>query len=211
MHDEPNRESCALITIDVQTDFASRQGPAYIDGTEPLLPAMAKVVHAFRESGKPIVHVVRLYEKDGSNAELCRRELVANSAGIAAPGTEGSQLAVELRPSPDVMMDPERLLRGEFQEVATNEWLMFKPRWGAFFETGLSAHLEQLRVDSLVFVGLNFPNCPRTSIYEATERDFKVVMASDAISRTYDRGLDECRGIGVRVKSSSEICRWIQE
>ena len=33
-----------------------------------------------------------------------------------------------------------------------------------------------------MFCGCNFPNCPRTSIYEASERDFRVVLARDAIS-----------------------------
>ncbi|RVW05956.1 cysteine hydrolase family protein [Rhodococcus spongiicola] len=207
---EPNVESCALITIDVQTDFSRAGGATYVEGTEPLLPTMAKIATAFRRAGKPIVHVVRLYERDGSNAELCRRNIVADSSGIAAPGSEGSQLDVALRPSPDVELDPEWLLGGEFQKIAHNEWLMFKPRWGAFYETNLRAHLHQLGVDSLVFIGANFPNCPRTSIYEATERDFRVAMASDGISRTYDRGLEECRGIGVRVMSSDEICRWVE-
>jgi nicotinamidase-related amidase len=210
MNDEPDARSSALITIDVQTDFSRSQGAAYIDGTEPLLPTMAKVVRAFRDAEKPIVHVVRLYERDGSNAELCRRNLVATSSGIVAPGSEGSQLDIALRPGRDIELDSELLLGGEFQEIAPKEWLMFKSRWGAFYETNLRVHLERLGVDSLVFVGANFPNCPRTSIYEATERDFRVAMASDAISRTYGQGLDECRGIGVRVMSSEEICRWIQ-
>jgi nicotinamidase-related amidase len=210
MNDEPDPRSCALITIDVQTDFSRSRGAVYIDGTEPLLPTMAKIVRVFRDAGKPIVHVVRLYERDGSNAELSRRNLITSSTGIVAPGSEGSQLDIALRPRPDIELDSELLLRGEFQEIASKEWLMFKSRWGAFYETNLRAHLEQLGVDSLVFVGANFPNCPRTSIYEATERDFRVAMASDAISRTYERGLDECRGIGVRVMSSGEICKWIQ-
>lgn len=209
MHDQPNIESCALITIDVQTDFARTGGAAYIDGTEPLLPTMAKVVEGFRSAGKPIVHVVRLYERDGSNAELSRRNVVADSDGIAAPGSTGSQLDVALRPRPEVTLDPELLLSGGFQEVAPSEWLMFKSRWGAFFETDLRSHLEKLGVDSLVFIGANFPNCPRTSIYEATERDFRVAMARDAISRIYDQGIEECTSIGVRVMTSDEICERI--
>lgn len=42
-----------------------------------------------------------------------------------------------------------------------------------------------------MFAGCNFPNCPRTSIYEASERDFRTVLVRDAISGLYERGEHE--------------------
>ena len=82
---------------------------------------------------------------------------------------------------------------------------MFKPRWGAFYRTGLEGHLRDLAVTTVVFAGCNFPNCPRTSIYEASERDFRIVAATDAISGLYDRGRDELAAIGVSMLSADEI------
>ena len=61
----------------------------------------------------------------------------------------------------------------------------------------LEDHLRGLEVDTLAFCGANFPNCPRTSIYEASERDFRIVLAPDAVSGVYDRGRAELEGIGV--------------
>jgi hypothetical protein len=55
--------------------------------------------------------------------------------------------------------------------------------------------------------GCNFPNCPRTSIYEASERDFRIVLARDAISGLYERGEHELVGIGVHLMSSSEVAK----
>ena len=55
----------------------------------------------------------------------------------------------------------------------------------------------------------NFPNCPRTSIYEASERDFRVVLARDAISGLYDQGVDELVGIGVTVMDTADIANLI--
>lgn len=63
---------------------------------------------------------------------------------------------------------------------------MYKPRWGAFFETPLAGHLEQFGVDSLVVCGCN-PNCPRTTVYEASEGDFRLGLVSDATSGLYAR------------------------
>ena len=57
----------------------------------------------------------------------------------------------------------------------------------------------------MVFAGCNFPNCPRTSIYEASERDFRVVAVRDAISGLYERAERELAGIGVHVMSSDEV------
>jgi nicotinamidase-related amidase len=48
-----------------------------------------------------------------------------------------------------------------------------------------------------VFTGCNFPNCPRTSVYEASERDFRIVVLEDALSGLYPQGRKELENIGV--------------
>jgi nicotinamidase-related amidase len=68
------------------------------------------------------------------------------------------------------------------QAFGPDEAAIYKPRWGAFYETPIEDHLRSRGVTTLVFCGCNFPNCPRTSIYEASERDFRIVIARDAIS-----------------------------
>jgi nicotinamidase-related amidase len=102
-------------------------------------------------------------------------------------------------------LDPDVLLAGAAQRVAAREVVIYKPRWGAFFKTSLEAHLREHGVSTVVFCGCNFPNCPRTSIYEASERDFQVVLATDAISGLYERGERELEAIGVVLLSSGEI------
>ena len=57
----------------------------------------------------------------------------------------------------------------------------------------------------MVFSGCNFPNCPRTSIYEASERDFRIVAIDGAISGLYDRGRAELDGIGVLLVDTEEF------
>ncbi len=58
---------------------------------------------------------------------------------------------------------------------------------------------------TIVFCGCNFPNCPRTWIYEASERDFWIVLAEDAISGLYEMGREELENIGVRLMTTAEI------
>jgi nicotinamidase-related amidase len=151
-----------------------------------------------------------LYLPDGSNIDACRRWAVESGARFLTPGDPGTAIATELTGGA-AELDAERLLSGEMQSIGPREVAIYKPRWGAFFETPLEGYLRASAVDTLVFCGANFPNCPRTSIYEASERDFRVVATSDAISGMYERGERELAGIGVTVLSAAEIATAIRD
>ena len=200
----PDFRSSALVTIDTQRDVLDG-APLEIAGTSAALPAMRRLTEAFRRSGRPIVHIVRIYQPDGSNVDICRRGAVEGGARILATGSAGAEIAAELLPDPGSRLDAERLLSGRAQPLGADEVAIYKPRWGAYFETPLEAHLRERGVSTVVFCGCNFPNCPRTSIYEASERDFRVALASDAISGLYERGEQELRAIGVAIMPSPEI------
>jgi nicotinamidase-related amidase len=203
---DPEHHRSALITIDVQCDTLDG-GPFEVPGTSAILPRIGKLAATFRSGGAPIVHIVRIYKPDGSNVDLCRRDRVQRGASLVITGSSGSQIAPPLLPSPLPQLDSELLLRGGIQEAGSREWIIYKPRWGAFFKTPLESHLRGLGVSTLVFAGCNFPNCPRTSIYEASERDFRIVAVSDAISGLYDQGRAELENIGVIVVGTESYLR----
>jgi len=205
----PNPDRAALLTIDVQNDFTLPGAPAEIPGTMAAVPEMARLVEAFRATDAPIVHVVRLYRADGSNVDACRQQSIEEGAEIVHPGTDGAELVAELKPGEDVRIDADSLLDGDFQAIGHREWITYKPRWSAFFETGLDAFLGERDVDTVVVCGCNFPNCPRTTVYGASMRDYRVVFVPDATSGTYDRGVEELEGIGASVKSTEEAAAWI--
>jgi nicotinamidase-related amidase len=200
---EPNFASSALITIDTQRDTLDGQ-PLEIPGTSAVLPNMKRLLDAYRHNRMPIVHIVRIYKRDGSNVDLCRREAVAKGAKILLEGSTGCELAAELF-SGKVRLDSSLLLSGGIQQIGNNEAVIYKPRWGAFYHTPLESYLIRLGVDTLVFAGCNFPNCPRTSIYEASERDFRIVLVADAVSGLYQKGRQEMLNIGVRVTGADVV------
>lgn len=207
----PLAESAALLLIDMQRDFLDvpgANGPMAVAGTHAVIPAIAKLATAFRRRGLPIVHVIRLYRPDGSNVDLVRRHSIEQGTRVAVPGSQGSQIAAELLPE-SIDLDHESLLAGDLQQIGPAEHVMYKSRWGAFYDTKLDQHLREKGSSTVVFAGCNFPNCPRTSIYEASERDYRVVLVSDAVSGAYDRGVDECRAIGVAVADVSETLDWL--
>ena len=200
----PELDRSALITIDTQRDVLDG-GALEIAGTSAALPAMAAIAGAFRAAGRPIVHVVRIYERDGSNVDACRRAAVRAGAEILARDAGGTELAGALLPGDAPLLDSEVLLAGGMQQLGPEEHALYKPRWGAFFQTPLEAEMRARGVTTLVFCGCNFPNCPRTSIYEASERDFRVVLVRDAVSGLYERGERELRGIGVHLIDTADL------
>lgn len=198
IYTSPDHRRSALITIDVQRDTLDGQ-PLEIPGTSAAVPQITRAIRFFRARSRPIIHVVRLYKPDGTNVDLCRRLMVEEGVQVVIAGSPGSQLAEALLPSPDVVLEVDQLLSGQMQSIGPAEWIMYKPRWGAFYGTALDQQLRSLQVSTLVFAGCNFPNCPRTSIYEASERDFRIVVLEDGISGLYETGRKELENIGVWV------------
>lgn len=81
----PCADSAALVLIDVQRDFYADDAPMRVEGTSAALGAMAELARAFRRRELPIVHVVRLYRADGSNADPVRRRFIEDGARVAVP------------------------------------------------------------------------------------------------------------------------------
>jgi nicotinamidase-related amidase len=202
----PDHTRSALITIDIQRDTLNGQ-PFEIPGTSAILPHVRRLLDSFRAQSRPIIHIVRLYKPDGSNVDLCRRTAIAGGSPLVLTGSVGSQIAVPLLPSPGILLDVERLLSGQIQQIGPRESVMYKPRWGAFFQTPLESHLRRLGITTLVFTGCNFPNCSRTSIYEASERDFRLVAIRDGISGLDAQGESQLEKIGVVVWDTDRYIR----
>ena len=202
----PEFERAALVTVDVQIDTLDGQN-FEIPGTTAALPQMAELCAAFRAAELPVVHILRLYRPDGSNAELCRRAAIPAGDEMFLAGSEGRRIAAELLPAGAAEPDDELLLSGAFQTIGPQEWYAYKPRWGAFYNTQLGKHLRAIGVTTVVMAGCNYPNCIRASVYEASERDFRVVAITDGISNFTEHGWQELRGIGINVMSTADCIR----
>lgn len=202
----PNYESAALLTIDIQMDTVDPGAPWYDPDSGPMLMAAAGITRAWRGVGRHIVHVVRLYEEDGSNVDRCRRDRWAEGWRAVVPETSGAELAEELRPNADVRLAPQLLLSGEFQLWSGTEAVMYKPRWSAFFGTSLERFLTSRRIDTVVVVGHMFQNCVRATIQDATANDFRVVAVADAISgNVTDLALEELAAWGVSITTAYDV------
>ncbi|WP_036922034.1 cysteine hydrolase family protein [Propionicicella superfundia] len=199
----PEWDRSALLVIDVQRDFIDDDGSAHVPGTADIVPRLGRLVTAFRVAGRPIVHVIRLYR--GEDVDLPRRQLVASGVSLVAPGSPGASVPGVLFPEGDVDLDTTALLRGEFQQIGPTEYIAFKPRWSAFYRTGLHDWLRQQDVTTVVVAGCNLPNCPRATLFDASARDYRTVLVPDVTSQVTPERLADARLIGTQIVESGEI------
>jgi nicotinamidase-related amidase len=198
----PEWERSALLVVDVQVEFVS--GAMVVAGTADRLPQLTRLVSAYRRAARPIVHVVRLYVPGGEDVDLVRRAEIRAGKEIAAPGSDGSQIPAALLPS-EARLIPDQLLAGDMQEIGPSEHIMFKPRWSAFYRTPLEQHLRDRGVTTVVVAGCNLPNCPRATLFDASERDYRTVLVRDATSQVTAERLGDLTLIGVTLTDTPTV------
>ncbi|MDY0162073.1 isochorismatase family cysteine hydrolase [Desulfobotulus sp.] len=156
-------ERLALVIIDMQKDFVLPEAPLRIAGAAGTLPAIRRLLDAFRAEKRPVIHVIREHRTDGVDVEAFRMELFTRQGGFAVPGTRGVEIVDELKP-----------LEGEY--------VLVKRRFSAFMQTELDFMLRRLGVTRLVVCGTQYPVCIRTTIFDALALGYDVTSVVDATS-----------------------------
>ena len=198
MYLDPDWATSALLIIDVQNDFAI--GPRAVEGTADRIPELARLATSFRAAGRPIVHIVRSYAAGESDVDLVRRAAIESGDAVVRPGTRGADIPAALLPHA-LTLDWNLLRSGETQQIGPDESVMYKPRWSAFHRTSLDRTLRDLGIDTVVVAGCNLPNCPRATLFDASERDYRTVLVVDATSQTTPERLADLELIGVRLRT----------
>lgn len=176
----------ALVIIDMQNDFVS-----WSQNAQAIVPALAKVLSAFRANGLPVFHVIRHYSEDGSDVEGPRVETFLKKPFVVA-GTPGAEIVPQLRPWKD-------------------EAVIIKKRWSAFFGTDLLRLLRAKAIDTIVVGGIYTPNCVRTTVFDAISHDLDVISLVDGTA-SEDRDIQDANildmvNIGVRVMACDDLLK----
>ncbi|MER3396640.1 MAG: cysteine hydrolase [Acidimicrobiia bacterium] len=202
----PHYDSASLLTIDIQVDTVGAGAPFEDPDAGEMIVKASALTRAWREAGGLIVHVVRLYEDDGSNVDRCLRDLWCSGWRALIPDTDGAELVPELKPRSNARLSSQMLLSGEVQLWSWNEAVVYKPRWSAFFNTALDGFLSSRRIDTVVVVGHLFENSVRATLQDATAHDLRAVAVLDAISgRVTADSLDEVARWGVEVTTAYDV------
>lgn len=148
-----------LLVIDMLNDFFRQH--AHLAGQRPRLVAgINSLAASFRRHGQPVIWVRQEFAPDLRDAFL---EMRKHNLRVTIAGTDGCELLPELdrRPADKTIV---------------------KKRYSAFFGTDLEATLKEVRPDLLVVAGINTHACVRTTVIDAYQRDYEVVVAAECVA-----------------------------
>nr|WP_010540990.1 ammonia-dependent NAD(+) synthetase [Dietzia alimentaria] len=150
-------EQVALVVIDMQNSYF--EFPDLAREREDLVERVNELIRTAHEAGRPVVLVRTEHARDKSTWTL---NMCEDDQGFAFPGTEQAQFLDEL-------------VTGEHVEVT-------KTRDSAFFDTDLTAQLEQLGVDHLLLCGVSTHSCVSQTAIDGFAENLHVAIARGAIA-----------------------------
>lgn len=173
--DRVHPDRTALLIVDVQNDFCTRGGYADREGrdltmVEAMITNLLKLVVSAREFQVPIIFVRSIYGASGwylSDAWMDRAYQNNPRGGhisypVCEQGDWGARLVEPLRP-----------------ESASDEIVLTKHRYSAFFDTELDLILRTRRLENVVISGVTSNVCVESTARDAFMRDYFVVVAED--------------------------------
>jgi ureidoacrylate peracid hydrolase len=154
--------------VDLQRCFVADSPVAAPEGLA-VLERINRLAAACREAGVLVVHTRFALEPGGADLGVLAWTSPPARDGLLDRGNPESAL------HSDLVVDPER------------DVLIEKPRFGAFYRTGLQGLLLARGIDTVIIGGLLTNICCETTAREAAVRDFAVYFLSDGTA-TADMG-----------------------
>lgn len=149
----------ALINVDMQRCFVEGSPLASPDGLV-LVDRVNRLARACREAGSLVVHTRGWMRPDGSNLGVMGELVPPFIVALYTEGADSAQLHDAL-------------------DVAADDIVLNKPRYGAFYATDLELILRSRGVDTVIISGIATNICCETTAREAAQRDFRVLFLSD--------------------------------
>ena len=151
-----NAESSALLVVDMQVFFLDPASPTFTCGGEAILPNVGRLLHAFRQAGRPVIFTRHVHHPDHLDSGIMGWWW----EGMCLEGSPESEVHPALAPLP-----------GEKQ--------VLKHRYSAFYNTDLETVLRCLKVEDLVITGVMTNLCCESTARDAYFRDHRVFFLAD--------------------------------
>jgi nicotinamidase-related amidase len=162
-----------LVAIDMHRghlDPAVATLPLAPERCAPLIERAARLFRELRALGIPIIHVVTEYREAAEIAVNPFWKAIHNDPAKARKGI----LQHNLAGSPGTEIIPALWALGDLRVGG-------KKRYNCFQATDLEFLLHRLNAETLILAGINTTTCVLSTAFEATNRDFRVVIASEAV------------------------------
>lgn len=188
------KDHCVLLVIDMQDEFVKPHFcPYWVPESTRQVPKIKQMINACRRMGIPVIYTVfgrthAYLDRPKSGAYMPNRfpDLDFDDAGLFVEG----KIYHEFTPLED-------------------EIVIFKPSYGAFYDTPLETILKNLEKDTVIISGTMTNFCCGTTARQAYERGYKVIFGSDInatdLPETHEAELKVLRKGFARVMSSAEI------
>ena len=168
-----NARSTALVAIDMHRghlDPVVATLPLPAERCGPVIDRAAELFRELRAIGVPIIHVVTEYRDTDEIAVNPFWRAIHDEPTKARRGI----LRHNLAGSPGTEIIPRLWAEGDLRVGG-------KKRYNCFHATDLEFLLRRLGVDTLILAGINTTTCVLNTAFEATNRDFRVVIAEAAL------------------------------
>jgi ureidoacrylate peracid hydrolase len=180
----------ALIVIDVQNGFVTKGGSYNLLGMytlqyECVIPKIQELITKCRNAGMPVFYTQAVRETSGIDL-LTRTHKILPKAReerimkkpICVRGTWDAEIVDDIKP-------------------LSEDHVVIKRRDSAFHDTEIEVWLRSLGVDTLIFCGIDTSICVETSLREAFNIGYDVVLISDATASSnrkhYESTLENVR------------------
>lgn len=172
---EINPGKCALLVIDMQEEYI-RPGwkASWIPDATRQIPKIKNLIEFCRANNIPVIYTASSYENIFHDRPEMARYFMPE--GFTDPNQSGKwfpepKIWHEIAPAPD-------------------ELVIYKPSYGAFYDTPLETILHSLGRDTIIICGTLTNYCCGTTARQGYERGFKVIFGSD-ITSTDDPDMQE--------------------
>jgi ureidoacrylate peracid hydrolase len=161
-------DQTALLVVDMQNGFCHPQGSFATLGLDvsmcnTAIAGCRRLVDAAHAAGVPVIYTRYVYRADYRDGGVLVQEIMPalGSSGSLAAGSWDAELVDEL-------------------PAGTDDFVIDKNRYSAFYGTGLEPVLTSLKVRNLVICGVTTNMCVETTARDASQRDYRTFVVSDA-------------------------------
>jgi nicotinamidase-related amidase len=149
-------QKVALLVVDMQRFFLDPESPTYTCSGAAILPAVQRIVTAFRAGGRPVIYTRHVHHPGRLDAGIMEWWW----QGMCIEGTPESEVHPELAP-------------------VAGDKVIFKHRYSAFYNTDLETVLRCLGIRDVVVSGVMTNLCCESTARDAYYRDYRVFFLAD--------------------------------
>jgi ureidoacrylate peracid hydrolase len=158
-----NSESTAILVVDMLNDFLKPGGKMVLEGGEIILEPLRILLEKGRKEKLPIIFV-----NDSHRSRLRQDREFKKRAEHCIEGTWGAEVVEELKPH-------------------QSDFIIKKSRFSGFYQTDLDLTLKDLKIDTVIVVGVVTNICVRSTIHDAFFRGYQVIVPKDCVMATGER------------------------